>query len=219
VVNKNVREVHSKPLLLHTTDLLMQCDIKTHCVVSTDGTPIKRIVESSVDYVHDRPTELASDTAARWPVLIDVVEAAEKKFGVQYDYVFDFLGTAPIRRLEDIQACFELVKQEGVDNVITAVLSHRNPYFNMVEMDGSATHPKIVCKPKKEVTRRQDAPDTYDMNGSIYAWKRASLFKSSVLLTERTRLHIMPEYTSVDIDTEQDFDYLEFLMKKYDFFK
>ncbi len=215
VVNKNVRSVLNKPLIMYSIEFLKKCAFKTHLVVSTDGNPISDVVKNDVDWVHQRSSELAGDTVARWPVLIDVVEACEKKYSIQYDYIFDFLGTAPLRRKEDLEACYQWVKKDNVDNVVTAVPSHRNPYFNMLELDASQSTPKIVCEPEKEITRRQDAPDTYDMNGSIYAWKRASLFKSPKLFSDKTRLHIMPERTSVDIDTEEDFEYLEFLMNKH----
>ena len=46
-----------------------------------------------------------------------------------------------------------------------------NPYFNMVELNGES--PMIVKQPANKIERRQDAPLTYDMNGSTYAWKRA----------------------------------------------
>lgn len=215
VVNKNVRNILNKPLIMYTIEFLQKCDFKTHLVVSTDGNPISNVVKNDVDWVHQRPSELAGDTVARWPVLIDVVEACEKKYSIEYDYIFDFLGTAPLRRSEDLDACYQMVQKDDVDNVVTAVPSHRNPYFNMLQIKPSRVNPEIICKAEKEITRRQDAPETYDMNGSIYAWKRESLFSSSQLLNRNTRLHVMPELTSVDVDTEKDFEFLEFLIKKH----
>lgn len=59
--------------------------------------------------------------------------------------------------------------------------------------------------------RRQDAPDVYDMNASIYIWKRHALLESNTLFTDRTSLFIMPEERSVDIDTELDWAFVEFI--------
>jgi CMP-N-acetylneuraminic acid synthetase len=59
--------------------------------------------------------------------------------------------------------------------------------------------------------RRQDAPTTYDMNGSIYAWKRAAFLDGAKLFTAKTRLHVMDPSTGLDIDTEHDLNILRSL--------
>ena len=68
----------------------------------------------------------------------------------------------------------------------------------------------------KGVARRQDAPKTYDMNASIYIWKRDSILGDDSLFGNKTGLYIMPEERSIDIDTELDFEFVEFLMGKRD---
>ena len=59
--------------------------------------------------------------------------------------------------------------------------------------------------------RRQDAPNVYDMNASIYIWKRQALLEIETLFTDKTSLFIMPEERSVDIDTELDWAFIEFI--------
>ena len=61
------------------------------------------------------------------------------------------------------------------------------------------------------IVRRQDAPRTFDMNGSIYAWRREVLMSDAGLFLPGTRLFEMPEERSADIDTELDFAFVEFL--------
>jgi CBS domain-containing protein len=60
-------------------------------------------------------------------------------------------------------------------------------------------------------TRRQDAPKVYDMNASIYIWKRKALLENDTLYTDKTSLYVMPEKRSVDIDTELDWEFVEFI--------
>tara|TARA_Y100001970_G_scaffold15871_1_gene17854 strand:+ start:39584 stop:40639 length:1056 start_codon:yes stop_codon:yes gene_type:complete len=72
--------------------------------------------------------------------------------------------------------------------------------------------------PKLQITspvRRQDAPDVFDLNAAIYIWKRKSILKQNTLFTKKTSLHIMPEHRSVDIDSELDWKFVEFLMQNY----
>ena len=55
---------------------------------------------------------------------------------------------------------------------------------------------------------------TYDMNASIYIWKRDYLINSNNLFSENTSLYIMPEERSIDIDNQLDWDIVEFLIKR-----
>jgi CMP-N,N'-diacetyllegionaminic acid synthase len=62
--------------------------------------------------------------------------------------------------------------------------------------------------------RRQDSPKCYDMNASIYVWRRDALFDNPTVFATDTRLFVMPEERSIDIDSELDFEIVELLMKK-----
>ena len=50
-----------------------------------------------------------------------------------------------------------------------------------------------------------DAPKVYDMNASIYIWRRNFLLKSNNIFTSKTSLFIMPPERSCDIDNKLDF--------------
>jgi CMP-N-acetylneuraminic acid synthetase len=70
-----------------------------------------------------------------------------------------------------------------------------------------------LSKPlQSAVVRRQDAPKCYDMNASIYVWRRDVLLSGDALFNSDTRLYVMPEERSIDIDSELDFRFVESLM-------
>ena len=50
------------------------------------------------------------------------------------------------------------------------------------------------------------------MNASIYIFKREFLLSANSIFTKKTGLYVMPEERSVDIDTELDFKFVEFIM-------
>jgi CMP-N-acetylneuraminic acid synthetase len=52
------------------------------------------------------------------------------------------------------------------------------------------------------------------MNASIYVWRRHALFENETLFTKSTRLFVMPRERSIDIDSQADFDMVEWLMTK-----
>ena len=127
----------------------------------------------------------------------------------------DLDATSPLRDVSDILEAWRLFVENDYDNLITAMPSRRSPYFNLVELtpDGRVALSK---KPDNKITRRQDVPATFDMNASIYIWKREALLRNDSLFLENTGLYVMPEERSIDVDSELDFEFVEFLMRKRD---
>ena len=76
------------------------------------------------------------------------------------------------------------------------------------------TLPKGLKILDKEPVNRQDVPQVYDMNASIYIWKRHTLLENDTLFTDKTSLYIMLEERSVDIDTKLDWDFVEYMIGK-----
>ena len=79
-------------------------------------------------------------------------------------------ATSALRSSKDIKKALKTFKNRNADNLFSVNESRRNPYFNIVEKKQGRV--RIVKKLKKYVIRRQNAPKTYDMNASIYIWKR-----------------------------------------------
>jgi len=213
VPNKNLREIHEKPLLAYTIEQALQSGLFEHVVISTDSNEIAETAKSfGAEAWFLRPTELATDQSPKLPVIQHVFQEAEKYYDHQFDVIVDLDVTSPLRKVKDITGAYNQFVNENAEILITACPSRKNPYFNMVEIvDGSIRKVKELDVP---LNRRQDAPPVYDMNASIYIWKRDALLKHETLFTKGTTLFLMPEERSVDIDTELDFEFAEYMMGK-----
>lgn len=212
--NKNVKLLASLPLLAHSIRHAMESELFDAIAVSSDSEEILRVAEEyGADYCIKRPEELATDKAAKIPAIQNCVKQVEELSGVKYDILVDLDCTSPLRFANDIWECVKICEQENVSNVITAAESRRSPYFNMVEVT-SEGGVQLAKKLESKVVRRQDAPKCYDMNASIYVWKRDLLFNLEGLFHPTTRLYVMPEERSWDIDSELDFEFVEFLFAK-----
>jgi N-acylneuraminate cytidylyltransferase/CMP-N,N'-diacetyllegionaminic acid synthase len=131
----------------------------------------------------------------------------------EVDVIVDLDTTSPLRTSDDILGCLTLFRDSGCSNVITGCVSRRSPYFNMVEVETDGT--VRLAKSRTPIPRRrQDTPITYDMNASIYVWRRDALFENDDAVGPQTRLFVMPEDRSHDIDTELDFEMVSFLMAR-----
>lgn len=214
VRNKNVREMAGRPLIAHTVLQAKAAGLFEHVVISTDSDEIAEAAsKAGAEVFFKRPPELATDTAAKLPVIRHAFLESERHYGVRFSHLVDLDATSPLRLPEDIRSAFGQLVNDGNDNLITAMAARRSPYFNLVETDASG-RVFLSKKLEKPVARRQDAPACFDMNASIYVWTREGLLERETLFTEKTGLYVMPEERSVDIDSELDWKVVEMLMKE-----
>ena len=215
VKNKNLLNLLGKPLIAHTILQAKKSDLFECIVVSSDSKKIRDIaLQWGADVVIDRPEELASATAGKLPAIQHAVNRIEKQQGCLFDMIVDLDVTSPLRVIDDIQQSVQLLSNSSkAGNLVTAAPSRRSPYFNMLEKkaDGFV---KLVTKNKESIIlRRQDTPPCYDMNASIYVWKRKALFQKQQVITNSTLLYVMPEERSVDIDTPFDLKIVRLLAR------
>lgn len=215
VKNKNVRDLMGKPLIAHTIGQALKWGKAARVVVSTDSSEIAEAAKrwgAQVPFM--RPAELSTDTAPKVPVIRHAWREAEKLYGERYDFVVDLDATAPLRRIADIEAALQAAAQKNSETLFSVVAAHKNPYFNMVELDerGFAR----LCKDlPAALSRRQDAPRVYELNASIYVYSRAFLEgPSQTVLTAKSAVHVMDEFSGTDIDREIDFKFVEFILKE-----
>ena len=214
VKNKNIKELNGKPLIAYTIEQAKDSNLFEHIVISTDSETIANIAkEYGAEIFFKRSFEMASDTAGKLDVIKDAFVRSEEYYNKTFDYLIDLDATAPLRSVEDIINSFNQFKENENDNLITAMPSRRSPYINLVEQDKDG---KVYLSKKLDnsIVRRQDAPKSYDMNASIYIWKRDIILNKNSLFLEKTGLYVMPEERSIDIDNELDFKFVEFLMRE-----
>ena len=214
VKNKNIKPLLEKPLIAYTIEQALESGLFEHVVVSTDSDAIATISqEYGAEIFFKRSEAMASDRAGKLDVIRDAFVRSEAHYDTQFDYLVDLDATAPLRIVEDIVNALKQFIQNNNDNLITAMPSRRSPYFNLVEVDKKG---KVSLSKKldESIVRRQDTPKSYDMNASIYIWKRHVILNENSLFLENTGLYVMPEERSIDIDTELDYKFVEFLMKE-----
>ena len=215
VPNKNIKLLNGIPLITYTIQQAIQSKLFSKVVVSTDSQKIANVaLAAGAECWFLRPKYLSLDKASKLDAIRHAVSKAESKFNTSYDFVFDLDATSPLRKVSDIKKAFKCFVKSKASNLITATPARKNPYFNMIEYSG--TEIKLVKSIKGSSSppqSRQVAPQVYDMNASIYIWKRDSLFNDPSLINKYTVLHEMPEDRSIDIDTILDWHLVELLMK------
>lgn len=215
IKNKNLKLILGKPLIAHSILQAKASGLFDVIAVSSDSTAILQVAkENGADIIIERPAELATDTAAKLPVIQHCVSEVEKITGLSFAIITDIDATSPLRTIEDLKNSIRLLEtHKYATNLITGTHSRRSPYFNLVE-ENSKGFVQLSKELPSAIVRRQDAPKSFDMNASIYVWKRDALFNNTSIFTPTTILYEMPEERSIDIDSELDFEFVTFLAEK-----
>lgn len=214
VKGKNIRQLLGKPLIAHTIEQAQASGLFDAIAVGSDSDQILEVADNyGVKYLIKRPSELATDQSGKMPAIRHCVSEVEKITGITFDMMVDLDATSPLRSISDIQTTVNMMEKSNAGNLITAMPARRSPYFNLIELgdNGGVTLSK---PPIKQILRRQDAPKCFDMNASIYIWKRLSFYGADSVINNDTLLYVMPEERSIDIDSEVDFDFVEYMMRK-----
>tara|TARA_Y100000768_G_scaffold224951_1_gene169834 strand:- start:423 stop:1115 length:693 start_codon:yes stop_codon:yes gene_type:complete len=211
--NKNIKLLNGIPLIGHSVIQAVKSRIFDQILISSD---CKKILSIGKKYGASclvlRPKRLSSDSSGKLAVIKHAVIEAEKKLDDKFDTIIDLDVTSPLRNISDIKNAYKIFKQKNKTVLISASPAKKNPYFNQVIQTKNGV--KLVKNRKKAILRRQDAPKVFDLNASIYVYKKQSLLKSNSIYTRGSILYIMPEERSIDIDNLNDFKYVEYLMKR-----
>lgn len=214
VKGKNLREIAGKPVLAYSVEQAVKSGLFDIVAVSSDSDEILEVGRKfGAHQLIKRPDELATDTAAKIPVIQHCAQEVEKNTGITFDTFVDIDCTSPLRDIEDIKNVVEMMETEDCQNVITGMPARRSPYFNLVEQTKDG-YVELSKKLEKGIVRRQDSPPCFDMNASIYAWKRSSFFEMNTVFSDKTKILVMPEERSIDIDSELDFQIVKLLLEK-----
>jgi CMP-N,N'-diacetyllegionaminic acid synthase len=211
IPQKNIKLLCGKPLIAYSIEQSLKIDSIDRVIVSTDDEEIAQIAKNfGAEAPFIRPSHLAQDESSTMDVLLHTIDWHQNNENQSYDIILLLHANAPLRNLEDIQKCIEILVDQNADNVFSVTPASNNPYFNMVEIKDNNN---VSLINEGNFSSRQSAPHVYDMNSSIYTWWKDKLVEKKSIFLPKTRIHIMPRERSIDIDEPLDFRIAEMLMK------
>lgn len=218
--NKNLKTFCGKPLVYYTlsaAELFAKShpEVQADVALNTDSPLLAELVAAQYPEVTflPRAEALGGDTVPKMAVIQDSLARMEAKTGAPYDYVMDLDITSPLRTAQDIANAYELKNARGdLDLVYSATEARRNPYFNMVRDCGDHIAKGIENEPGTATfTARQMAPAFYDVNASIYVYRRDFLAGNTthIIWDAKTYVTLMMDTGIIDIDSEEDFNMMQ----------
>lgn len=212
---KNIRPLAGKPLIGWAIEQALAVDRITRVVVSTDSDEIAAIArDHGAEVPFIRPEHLSDDHAPEMQAWRHALEFLLETEGAMPDPFISVSATAPMRLSEDIEACILAYEAGSADVVLSVTDAHRSPWFNMVRRDGENFVLVNGDGNVGPVTRRQDAPEVFDVTTVAYVVRPDYILQHSDLFSGRTTAVTIPVDRSIDIDTLFDFKIAEFMMKE-----
>jgi CMP-N,N'-diacetyllegionaminic acid synthase len=204
---KNIKLLNGKPLIAYTIEAALQSRYITKVVVSTDCEEIAKIAEQFGAIVPGlRPEALSIDTASSNDVVKYIIEKMEFEHNIEVNNCVLLQPTSPFRTVRHIDEAIELYKEKSADAVISFTKEfHPLKWNKYLNEDGVLQ--EISCL---------DNRSSYFPNGSIYVLSR-DVVLSGNYYTSKSYAYLIDRKYASDIDTQEDWDYVEFLsnMERY----
>lgn len=214
IKNKNIREFVGKPLPYYTIsaiDLFLKKSkekIEYDIVVNSDSKELLELMKKNhmreIDII-ERDEKLASDTVGKISVIADCLKQMQSRKEINYDMVVDLDITSPLRVVKDIENLINVEKETSADVTTSVTTARRNPYFNQV-MKTEHGYKKVI---ESNYTARQQAPEIFDMNASLYAYSPTFLESGKGVLEGYCECIEMYDTGILDLDHENDFELME----------
>jgi N-acylneuraminate cytidylyltransferase len=201
--NKNLILLGGIPLMAHSIlEAKKYPNIIDEIYVSTDDNQIKEVALSFGAKVIDRPIEISGDLAPTVTALKHVLETISYQVG----HVFLLQPTNPLRPNNLLSEAYSLFQSNLTDSLMTVSQNHLKL--------GKIHNNEFIPYNYTIGQRSQDLDPLYYENGLLYIIASELIFQEKIMGDKPFPMIVNHSYASVDIDTQDDLDFAEYLFKK-----
>ncbi len=211
---KNILSFNGKPLISWSIDFIKKSGVFDRCLTSTDSEEIALIAKeygSEVPFL--RSKELASDNASSSDVILDVISRCNLK---KNDIFFLFEPTSPYRRISYLNSIIELYENNKTKCAVSVYEASSKSYAFQYKINSLG---KLVAmdfnKLKRNIYRRQDVSPTYLLDGSFYSSTVENFLNTKSFVAENSDAIKTDFFTSLGIDSLEEFQLLELLFQRF----
>ena len=214
VPNKNLRIVAGKSLLQRAIEHAASIKGVSEIYCSTNSSDLaEQAIKFGALVPWLRPSELAQDDSREWDSWTHLITWLNNQ-NLYPKYLVTVPTVSPLRTADDLNACVNLALTSNADVVMAVSEANRNPWFNMVTINQSTKQVRLVNEPQAKIYNRQAAPAVYDVSTVTFIIKCEFLLKSDSIYDGETRAVVLPRSHCLDIDTEDDIEFAEYLLNK-----
>lgn len=207
--NKNILPLNGIPLITRAIEIAKSISEIERIFVSTDSQAIAELADRAGAEVIVRPPELASDDSPEWKSWQHAIVSVTRTHG-NFDVFISIPAVAPLRKPEDVRKAM-VALSEDADIVLTLTSSRSHPMFSMVRLNEKG-FVELHTPASGSIKRRQDAPPAFDITPVAYVSRPSHILKTTSIWDGRVVGVQIPNERAIDIDTELDYRFAEFLI-------
>lgn len=210
--DKNIKDLCGAPLFVYSYYAAKESGMFDEIMMSTDSEMYADIArEYGVSVPFLRSSEQSGDNAGSWGVVREVLRQYAKR-NVFFDTVCLLQPTSPLRVAEDICNGYQLLEEKKSDAVTSVCEMEHSPLWSMPLPDDLSM--EDFRKNLDNNGPRQNLATYYRLNGALYIRKIEYKGDDVKILDSNEYAYIMNRKRSIDIDTMDDFEIAEYMMKK-----
>lgn len=212
VVRKNLRMIAGKPLIAFTIEAALKSRYIDYVYLSSDDDEILLSGKAMGVRLIRRPSEVASDTATAVDVVTHFLAEIPSQLVEQDPYIVYMQPTSPLRSARHVDLALEQMEVQASHTLVSVVEMSKSP-FKSLSMDAKGRLQSLFDE-KMSNARRQDLPKAYAPNGAIYIFRMSDFLDRGGFPSNGSVPFVMSEEDSIDIDTEEDIRYLEYVLRE-----
>jgi CMP-N,N'-diacetyllegionaminic acid synthase len=207
---KNIRPIGGKSLLERAINSASDRRI-ADVVVSTDSIEFRDLAIQSGAYCPSlRSKELSSDTAKTVDVISAVVGEYEKLKKVEVDTIMLLEPTSPFRSSIHVSRAIDLWLSIDSESLVSVCRLERKPQNIFVKQE-YGTLRQYIQEPREYFYTRQSMERLVRINSAIYIVKKSAFYENRSLVGSEPLYFEMDEVDSLNVDTELDLMFCQFL--------
>lgn len=211
--HKNITPLAGRPLLAYTAQAALQSRRLTRVILSTDDPLIADVGKQlglSAPFL--RPAGISRDGTPMLDVILHALDYLKRADAFSPGIIVLLQPTSPLRTSDHVDRAVDLLLSTDADTVVSVVaVPHQFNPVSVMRIEGERL---VAFLEGPLILRRQDKPMVFARNGPAIIATRSIAIEMGRLYGENTRPLIMSHPESVDIDTEEDLAFAEFLIRR-----
>ena len=200
---KNIKLLGEIPLIAHSIVYAQKHSFIQDVYVSTDDKGIKKIALEFGAKVIDRPENLSGDHEPTVSALKHVLETIKEKV----ENVVLLQVTNPLRPDKLLENAFTIFQEKKCDSLFT--VSRDEHKLGKIQENTFIPFNYTIGQ------RSQDLEPLFYENGLLYICKAEVILNDEIITANAYPLQVNHPFANVDIDTQDDFNYAEYLISIY----
>jgi len=215
VAGKNIRLLGGYPLLAYSIAVAKLVKSIDRVIVSTDS---QEYADIAKDYGAEvpflRPAVIAGDNSGDYDFFQHAINWLQENEGYRPEFLVHLRPTTPFREARYIEGAIEAIKKDTTATALRSLHEMSESAYKTFEIENAYMKSVFLGSFDIEASNlpRQMVKTTYDANGYVDVLRTSYILEHKKIHGDQVIAYVTPR--AYEVDTPEDFKYLEYLISK-----